>query len=203
MVFSLHGMGPKTIARACCRRCWRASLRAAGATIGRFAGPALPSDFGTWCLVNCGHASSSACHGYPGQADSALASSGLDWSRAEAFVVFCDLDGYIRINLRGRERDGIVLVERYRPLCDRIAEACARSGMPIPGSRSSARSALPRRFSPTDRSASTCPTSSCGGILRRLLCIDLSFPTRSVRSHGRLQDGTRWVDPAITAGVDS
>lgn len=49
-------------------------------------------------------------------------SSGLDWSRAEAFVVFCDLDGYIRINLRGRERDGIVPVERYRSLCDRIAD---------------------------------------------------------------------------------
>jgi predicted AlkP superfamily phosphohydrolase/phosphomutase len=49
-------------------------------------------------------------------------SSGLDWSRTEAFVAFCDLDGYIRINLRGRERDGIVPVERYRSLCERIAE---------------------------------------------------------------------------------
>jgi predicted AlkP superfamily phosphohydrolase/phosphomutase len=49
-------------------------------------------------------------------------SSGLDWSRTEAFVAFCDLDGYIRINLRGRERDGIVPVESYRPLCDRIAD---------------------------------------------------------------------------------
>jgi predicted AlkP superfamily phosphohydrolase/phosphomutase len=49
-------------------------------------------------------------------------SSGLDWSRTEAFVVFCDLDGYIRINLRGRERDGIVPLEGYRPLCERIAD---------------------------------------------------------------------------------
>ena len=49
-------------------------------------------------------------------------SSGVDWSRAEAFVVFCDLDGYIRINLRGRERDGIVPLEMYRPLCVRIAD---------------------------------------------------------------------------------
>lgn len=48
-------------------------------------------------------------------------SSGLDWSRTEAFVAFCDLDGYIRINLRGRERDGIVPQERYGPLCERIA----------------------------------------------------------------------------------
>jgi predicted AlkP superfamily phosphohydrolase/phosphomutase len=48
-------------------------------------------------------------------------SGGLDWSRTEAFVAFCDLDGYIRINLRGRERDGIVSREQYGPLCERIA----------------------------------------------------------------------------------
>ena len=48
-------------------------------------------------------------------------SGGLDWSRTEAFVAFCDLDGYIRINLRGRERDGIVPQERYGLLCERIA----------------------------------------------------------------------------------
>ncbi len=45
-----------------------------------------------------------------------------DWSRTRAFVAFCDLDGYIRINLRGRERDGIVAPEEYRGLCDQIAE---------------------------------------------------------------------------------
>jgi predicted AlkP superfamily phosphohydrolase/phosphomutase len=48
-------------------------------------------------------------------------SSGLDWSRTEAFVAFCDLDGYIRINLRGRERDGIVPQQRYGLLCEQIA----------------------------------------------------------------------------------
>jgi predicted AlkP superfamily phosphohydrolase/phosphomutase len=44
-----------------------------------------------------------------------------DWSRTRAFVTFCDLDGYIRINLKGRERDGIVASEDYGPLCERIA----------------------------------------------------------------------------------
>ena len=44
-----------------------------------------------------------------------------DWSRTQAFVTFCDLEGYIRINLRGREREGIVSPEEYRPLCERIA----------------------------------------------------------------------------------
>jgi predicted AlkP superfamily phosphohydrolase/phosphomutase len=33
---------------------------------------------------------------------------GDDWSCTPAFVVLCDLDGYIRINLRGREAAGIV-----------------------------------------------------------------------------------------------
>jgi predicted AlkP superfamily phosphohydrolase/phosphomutase len=49
-------------------------------------------------------------------------SDGLDWSRTRAFAAFCDLDGYVRINLRGRERDGIVPVEEYGPLCERIAD---------------------------------------------------------------------------------
>lgn len=48
-------------------------------------------------------------------------SDGLDWSRTRAFAAFCDLDGYIRINLRGRERDGIVAADDYGPLCERIA----------------------------------------------------------------------------------
>ena len=44
-----------------------------------------------------------------------------DWSRTQAFVTFCDLEGYVRINLRGREREGVVSPEEYRPLCERIA----------------------------------------------------------------------------------
>jgi predicted AlkP superfamily phosphohydrolase/phosphomutase len=45
-----------------------------------------------------------------------------NWADTRAFVSFCDLDGYIRINLRGRERDGIVGPEEYESLCNRIAE---------------------------------------------------------------------------------
>jgi predicted AlkP superfamily phosphohydrolase/phosphomutase len=59
-----------------------------------------------------------------------------DWSRTQAFVAFCDLDGYVRINLRGREREGIVPIEDYRPLCERIASGIstfrdADTGEPI------------------------------------------------------------------------
>jgi predicted AlkP superfamily phosphohydrolase/phosphomutase len=59
-----------------------------------------------------------------------------DWSKTRAFVAFCDLDGYIRINLRGRERDGIVAPEEFRGLCDQIAEGLrsfrdAHTGAPL------------------------------------------------------------------------
>jgi len=47
--------------------------------------------------------------------------SRLDWSKTKAFIAFCDLDGYIRINLIGRERDGLVDVEEYTALCEQIA----------------------------------------------------------------------------------
>lgn len=48
---------------------------------------------------------------------------GIDWSTTRAFAAFCDLDGYIRINLKGREAQGIVEPgQDYRDLCDRIAD---------------------------------------------------------------------------------
>jgi predicted AlkP superfamily phosphohydrolase/phosphomutase len=48
--------------------------------------------------------------------------SGLDWGKTKAFIAFCDLDGYIRINLRDRERDGVVDVEEHAALCGLIAD---------------------------------------------------------------------------------
>lgn len=47
----------------------------------------------------------------------------IDWSSTRAFAAFGDLDGYIRINLRGREAEGIVAPgDEYRTLCSQIAE---------------------------------------------------------------------------------
>ena len=47
---------------------------------------------------------------------------GTDWSRTRAFAAFCDLDGYIRINMRGREALGIVEPgEEFERLCAEIA----------------------------------------------------------------------------------
>lgn len=44
----------------------------------------------------------------------------VNWGQTKAFSLVADLQGYIRINLMGRERDGIVSPEEFEPLCDRI-----------------------------------------------------------------------------------
>lgn len=50
-------------------------------------------------------------------------SRGIDWRKTRAFSVFSDLDGYVRINLRGREPQGIVAPGAdCDALCKRIAE---------------------------------------------------------------------------------
>ncbi|UCF90897.1 MAG: alkaline phosphatase family protein [Desulfobacterales bacterium] len=50
------------------------------------------------------------------------AGSEVDWSRTHAYCLPTDLEGCIRINLRGREPEGIVEPgEAYRALCDEIA----------------------------------------------------------------------------------
>jgi predicted AlkP superfamily phosphohydrolase/phosphomutase len=45
-----------------------------------------------------------------------------DWSRTQAFQVMQDHSGYCRLNVAGRERDGIVPVQEYLLLRDRIME---------------------------------------------------------------------------------
>lgn len=47
---------------------------------------------------------------------------GIRWDRTRAFTLRADLQGYIRVNLGGREPRGIVPAAESDPLCDRIAE---------------------------------------------------------------------------------
>jgi len=62
---------------------------------------------------------------------------GVDWSSTPAFVALCDLDGYIRINLRGREASGIVEPGAdFEGLCAHIRQGLnsfvdADSGQPV------------------------------------------------------------------------
>lgn len=53
---------------------------------------------------------------------SRLEMRGVDWSVTKAFAHPAENQGYIRLNLRGRERDGIVTAEEAGPLMDRIAD---------------------------------------------------------------------------------
>ena len=48
-----------------------------------------------------------------------------DWSRVRAFVLASDVVGYIRFNLRGREREGVVEPDETEALAERIATGLA------------------------------------------------------------------------------
>lgn len=52
--------------------------------------------------------------------------AGIDWSRTRAFCLPTDLEGYIRVNVRGREPLGIVAEgSEYRRVCDELVAALA------------------------------------------------------------------------------
>jgi hypothetical protein len=84
---------------------------------------------------------------------------GIDWQRTRAFAAFCDLDGYVRINLRGREAEGIVEPgEEYVRLCDRICEGLKTfvdedTGVPVVEGSHASTSCIP-----ADACAPTCRT---------------------------------------------
>lgn len=48
------------------------------------------------------------------------ATGGTNWSQTEAFSLRADLQGYVRINLSGREVEGIVPPSEYDALCERL-----------------------------------------------------------------------------------
>lgn len=45
-----------------------------------------------------------------------------DWSAIRAFTPAGDLEGYVRVNLKGRERDGVVAPEEFEPLLEKIID---------------------------------------------------------------------------------
>jgi predicted AlkP superfamily phosphohydrolase/phosphomutase len=48
---------------------------------------------------------------------------GIDWRSTRAFAAFCDLDGYVKINLKGRESQGVVEPgAEYEEICNHITE---------------------------------------------------------------------------------
>ncbi len=59
----------------------------------------------------------------------------VDWSRTRAFCLPTDLEGCIRINLRGREPEGIVAPEDLERTCDEIAAALEALTNPATGAK--------------------------------------------------------------------
>ena len=58
----------------------------------------------------------------------------IDWSRTRAFCLPTDLEGYVRINLRGREPQGIVAAgEEYQRVCDDLIAALGALVNPATG----------------------------------------------------------------------
>ena len=74
---------------------------------------------------------------------------GVDWSRTRAFAHPAENQGYVRLNLRGRERDGIVAPEDADALLDEITAGCSRSSISTASRRSRRSSASPTRSSPS------------------------------------------------------
>jgi predicted AlkP superfamily phosphohydrolase/phosphomutase len=61
---------------------------------------------------------------------------GVNWERTPAFTLRADLNGYIRLNVQGREPRGIVAPSDVRALCDRLSDGLmsfrdADTGEPI------------------------------------------------------------------------
>lgn len=76
-----------------------------------------------------------------------LESPARDWSQVRAFALPSDTTGYVRINLRGRERDGIVAADDAGALCQEIAAGLSTFTDPD-GTPSVAEVARPAEFVP-------------------------------------------------------
>jgi predicted AlkP superfamily phosphohydrolase/phosphomutase len=64
-----------------------------------------------------------------------IAAANMDWSRTKAFTLPADLEGCIRINLRGREPHGIVEPgSQYEDVCSELVEALEKLVNPATGS---------------------------------------------------------------------
>jgi predicted AlkP superfamily phosphohydrolase/phosphomutase len=58
---------------------------------------------------------------------------GVDWETTRAFTLRADLNGYVRINLKGREARGIVPRDQFDALCDQIRQGLLSFGDAMSG----------------------------------------------------------------------
>ena len=109
---------------------------------------------------------------------------GIDWATTRAFAHPADNQGYVRLNLRGRERDGIVDPSEAEALIDEIAAGLRDVPRPD-GAPAVASVERVADLYPGAR-AGGCPTSSCAGPTaprrRSTSCVSARFG--DVRRHG-------------------
>jgi predicted AlkP superfamily phosphohydrolase/phosphomutase len=127
-------------------------------------------------------------HAVPGPLKNRLmtkwTTGGMNWAATRAFTLRADLHGYLRINLIGREPQGIVPPEQFEPLCASLAEGLqsfrdATTGAPIIEEVCRARDVFPRgardsrlpdlivRWSPTSAAAHVAVESRQYGRIER------------------------------------
>jgi predicted AlkP superfamily phosphohydrolase/phosphomutase len=134
IAFSLHGMMPNTtridlLDGMLTRVLQNGSAAPARRSLVRRFGEALPKGL-----------RGAVTAAVPGPLRNALvtrwSTGGMDWTRTTAFTLRADLQGYVRVNLAGREARGVVPETELRPICDRIADGLlqfrdAEDGAPV------------------------------------------------------------------------
>ena len=144
------------------------------------------------------------------------------WRRSEvahlndrpAFCILGDLEGFVRINLQGRERDGIVPPDQYEALCERICDGLAsfvelETGKPVVSRIGRGGDLFPPTNSPRDLPDLVVHWSDTAAAARRTIesprfgSIEWPLPGRNPdgRCGHHLPDG--WmigVDEAFAAG---
>ena len=119
---------------------------------------------------------------------------GVDWSRTRAIAVPGEHNGYVRLNVRGREREGIVAPEEREELLDELVEASATTTAgprSHPWSDRASGTARGRPFSRTSSSAGRtdrAPTSARFAPPASARCLGagrLVFPGTTARTRGR------------------
>lgn len=134
IVFSLHGMMVNT-----CRDDMLDAMlaRALDGPSARAPGPGLVRRLGEALPLGIRRAATRAV---PRSLRDGLvtrwSTGGRDWSKTEAFTLRADLQGYVRINLQGREPLGIVPPSDFDALCERITDGLtsfrdAETGEPV------------------------------------------------------------------------
>lgn len=124
LVFSLHGMMPNTsrvdlLDDMLARVLGGEEDRTARQGLVRRMGEMLPQEALRWVAKHIPRA-------LRNRAMTIWSAGGIDWDKTQAFSCRADLQGYVRVNLKGREPRGIVAPGReYEVLCERIADGLA------------------------------------------------------------------------------